>query len=196
MAKQGKKKSVKFKASAKRKAWERQPNETDKAFEAFKVYIDLGTKRSIAKAGQVLGKCPEVLQRWSTGNHWRARVDAWEAEQDADWSQDRKRRIREASERHANLARSATDIIAAALSTADPGALSPGDVARWLDVAVKVERLSLGMSTNVLAGTGEGGEIEHKYTVAIREAEQSISRRLGLELAGEDAPGVVPEPND
>jgi hypothetical protein len=177
--------------SRKRKAWEKRPTETDNAYAALKVYIDLGASRSLAKAGQLLGKGAAVLERWSVQHDWRARVDAWEDEQNAAWAKDRKARVREVADRHAALARSFCELIESKLSTINPDDLTPADLARWLDAAVKVERMSLGMSTAVLAGGGANGEIEHRHVLAIQEAERAFSRRLGIDLAGSEAPSVA-----
>lgn len=62
--------------------WERQPNETAKAFEAFVIYRDMGVNRSIRKAAQTLNKAVTTLAEWSTKHEWVKRVAAWDAEQD------------------------------------------------------------------------------------------------------------------
>lgn len=61
--------------------WEKQPQETDQAFAAFKEYRDLGLERTIPKAVQALGKKPNYLstcEAWSQRWGWRLRVDAWD----------------------------------------------------------------------------------------------------------------------
>jgi hypothetical protein len=60
-------------------AWERQENESARAFEAFAVYRDLGAQRSIAKVAEILGKSRALLERWSTKHDWVARCQALEA---------------------------------------------------------------------------------------------------------------------
>lgn len=60
-------------------AWERQPEETARAYEAFVVYRDLGPARSLAKVGQALGKSTGLMERWSRTHEWVARVEALEA---------------------------------------------------------------------------------------------------------------------
>lgn len=61
------------------RAWERQPGETSRAYEAFSTYRDLGPARSLAKAGQLLGKSTGLMERWSAAHSWVDRVGALEA---------------------------------------------------------------------------------------------------------------------
>jgi hypothetical protein len=60
------------------KPWERQPHDTDRAFEAFEVYRALGTSRSLAKAAERLGKSTQLLERWSKRDRWLERVYAYD----------------------------------------------------------------------------------------------------------------------
>lgn len=63
-----------------RKPWERLPNETPEAFDAFKEYRDMGTERSVAKVGEKLGKNTSLMERWSAKNDWVKRAQAWDDE--------------------------------------------------------------------------------------------------------------------
>lgn len=62
--------------------WERQPEETARAFEAFVVYRDLGANRSLRKTAQELNKNCTTIAEWSSKYDWVKRVAAWDAEQD------------------------------------------------------------------------------------------------------------------
>lgn len=55
-------------------AWERQENESAKAYEAFSLYRDLGPERSLARVGQTLGKSRALMERWSSRHDWVDRV--------------------------------------------------------------------------------------------------------------------------
>jgi hypothetical protein len=61
------------------RAWERQPGETSRSYEAFCTYRDLGTARSLANVGEVLGKSKALMERWSAAHSWVDRVEALEA---------------------------------------------------------------------------------------------------------------------
>lgn len=62
--------------------WERQPEESARAFQAFAAYRDMGAERSTAKVARALGRTKALCDRWSSRWGWVARVDAWDAEQD------------------------------------------------------------------------------------------------------------------
>lgn len=57
-------------------AWERLPTETEKAWEAFQIYRDLGSKRGIAAVQEVMRRTPgyrRQLQTWASQYNWEAR---------------------------------------------------------------------------------------------------------------------------
>lgn len=62
--------------------WERQPEETPKAYEAFAIYRDMGSDRSLAKVGEELGKSEALMERWSAKYDWVKRAAAWDDELD------------------------------------------------------------------------------------------------------------------
>lgn len=45
--------------------WDRQENETTKAYEAFCGYRDLGTGRKLIKVSEKLNKKPAFISRWA-----------------------------------------------------------------------------------------------------------------------------------
>ncbi len=62
------------------KPWEQQQGESAKAFEAFKVYLDMGSERSLREVAGKLNKSLTLIGRWSSTHGWVDRV----AEYDAD----------------------------------------------------------------------------------------------------------------
>ena len=60
-------------------AFEQQPKESNKAFAAFKIYLDLGPRRSLAAVAKKLGQSKCMPERWSRRYGWQARVLAWDA---------------------------------------------------------------------------------------------------------------------
>lgn len=56
--------------------WEQQPGESDKAFGAFKLYLDAGHGRSVLGVCRELGKSRQLLQRWAGRWRWRDRAAA------------------------------------------------------------------------------------------------------------------------
>jgi hypothetical protein len=64
-------------------AWERLETDTDKSFEAFCIYRDMGASRSLSKVGQKLGKSGALIERWSTQHDWQNRVVAFDTFRDS-----------------------------------------------------------------------------------------------------------------
>lgn len=74
--------------AARPKPWERQPEETDKAFQAFCKYRDQEpherSAATIARDGPAMGYKTRlnVLKKWSAKHGWRRRAGAWDNELD------------------------------------------------------------------------------------------------------------------
>jgi hypothetical protein len=50
------------------------PNESHKAFDAFKKYVAMGAKRSIRKCAQKLNRSPTIIARFSKRHRWQSRL--------------------------------------------------------------------------------------------------------------------------
>lgn len=128
--------------------WERLKNETSKAYEAFCVYRDLGTERSITKTSQTLDKNRTTVGEWSTKYDWVKRAAAWDDEQDRIAREiaqkEQAKAIREMRKKHANLASAMLLKATKALSKIPDDEIKAGDVTRMVDIASKLERISRG----------------------------------------------------
>lgn len=60
------------------RAFERLPGETDKAFAALRVYLELGSERSLDAVSKTLHKSVTFLARWSTRWNWVARAGVYD----------------------------------------------------------------------------------------------------------------------
>lgn len=56
--------------------FEQQERESDKAFAAFKTYLDLGPERALVLVADKVGKSKTMIERWSRKFDWPARVQA------------------------------------------------------------------------------------------------------------------------
>ncbi|MCL6442556.1 MAG: hypothetical protein K6T83_03695 [Alicyclobacillus sp.] len=130
------------------KPWERQENESRQAFEAFATYRDMGAQRSIVKVARELGKSEALISRWSSTHEWVKRAEAYDAEMDRVFLKDQEKARRDMAERQARIAMMFQNKVVDRLRSLDPMELSPAELARWFDVAVKVERLARGESTD------------------------------------------------
>lgn len=61
------------------KPWDRLPDETEPAYEAFQAYLDLGVRRSIRLVAEQVGKGQAMISRWSTAHRWRERARQWDS---------------------------------------------------------------------------------------------------------------------
>ena len=143
--------------------WERQPRESAKAFEAFTVYRDMGSSRSLRKVGQQLGKSTVMMERWSSANNWQARVEAWELEQDWIAREKQIEEIAKMRSRHTKLAESMLLKAARALQKLDPEDMNSNNITRMVDVATQLERLSRGDTTDSIE-IRDGGKSEPAVT--------------------------------
>lgn len=150
------------------KPWERQDGETPKQFEAFVVYRDLAEERSLSKVAKELGKSTQLMSRWSASNNWVERCAEWDREQDRIARQQQVKDIKKMRKRHADVASSM--IVAAAKGLKNimehPEEMKPNDVARLVEVASKLERLSRGDTSEVVEQR-DGGEAMNAVQIYI-----------------------------
>ena len=133
-----------------RDLWERRDKETRQAFEAFAVYRDAGTSRSLQKTAKELSKSLALMKEWSARWDWVERSLAYDDYQDEQRRSRLERSRLEAIERHALIARQGLGIVVQGLRGLKPAALNARDLGYWFDIAVKVERQSLGEATEIV----------------------------------------------
>ena len=124
--------------------WERQYNESPQAFEAFAQYRDMGASRSLAKVSRVVCKSKALMERWSTEHDWVKRVAAWDAEKDRVARETQINDIIEMRQRHAAIAKKMMDTADNALDNIKPNEVTTNEIARLVEIASKLERISRG----------------------------------------------------
>lgn len=141
------------------KPWERQPGESMKAFKAFTIYRDLGPlERSQEKVKEALERSSRtMISDWSVKFNWTKRVEAWDDEQDRIIRADHLKEIKEMRKRHAKLAHDMLDKAEKALEKISDEEISAKEIGQLVDIASKLERISLGDSGDVIE-TRDGGE--------------------------------------
>ena len=143
--------------------WERQPKESDVAFEAFVTYRDMGTERSHAKVAQKVGKNKGLISRWSRVHGWTARIEAWTDEQDRIVREELVKGITTMRKNHTAIAEQMLIKALKALQKLPIEEMTPGDIAKTVDVAAKLERLSRGEATERTEGSAS---VNGKITIA------------------------------
>lgn len=157
----------------KRDLWELQPNETDKAIRAFKIYLALGTDRSIQKVADELQCSFNNVRKWYERWSWKERAAAYEANLiDTELKKMEKGRLA-MKKRHLNLSQALQGIssvqirawqeqaqLAEELRQAGDEnwkshlpALSPGDIMKLAEIGMKNERLVYGEPTEATETT-------------------------------------------
>jgi len=81
--------------------WERQPDESGKAWEAFRIYRDLGPGRSLSEVASILGKSRQSIGGWAARHNWAWRAQEYDRYLDEQRVRAQVRQIQEMSERHA-----------------------------------------------------------------------------------------------
>lgn len=146
------------------KPWERQPDETPKQYEAFCVYRDMGTNRTLEKVGQHLGKSATLMERWSSKNQWVNRVTAWDDERERIERETAQKQqledIKKMRKRHAAIATQMIVKASMALQQIPPEEVKAADISRMVDVASKLERISRGDVGDVVEERDGGKAID------------------------------------
>ncbi len=132
--------------------WERQEGESAQAFQAFAKYRDMGAERSLAKVAQELGKSKPLMERWSSRWHWGIRADAWDDELDRRSCRELQKGIAEMRKNHVGIAKAMLVKALQALQRIPADELTPQDIAKMVDVAAKLERISRGEATERTEG--------------------------------------------
>lgn len=188
--------------------WERQPDESSKAFRAFVAYRDLPPdERSIQRAyetayGRELedrGQIPGHMKRWCSGYDWVRRARAWDNERDRLAREAEIRADQEAivamRKRHIGVAQSMQTLAAMALKDmiekARIAEITPFQIARLMSEGTRIERLARGEPDTILeerpgSTLADGDQTVEDVFHAIRNdpAARAAARNLALALSG------------
>ncbi len=166
--------------------------ESSKAFAAFNLYLNLGPQRSLAAVAQKLSKSGQLLKRWSTKFEWPARVQAYDAHlavvereaaealarANAAEREKRKQQVREDEWEIRTEALAAGREALKRFYEKGKGA-TLGDIARMLELASTMGRLSTGLSEKAESDSEDGRPVRIEVTLALEK------------IYGEPAPGEV-----
>lgn len=122
--------------------WERQKGESAQAFEAFSLYLDLGTERSIRAVSQELGKSKTLIDRWSRTNSWVERCRAWDNHLQREAKKEAVAEIRKMNQQHIQLARALQGAAAKALKDRGAAIITDKNLAAVVKLATDLERSS------------------------------------------------------
>lgn len=151
-----------------RDPWDKIPGEGSTAYEAFRLFRDLGPSRSLAA---VPGHSVGSVRRWSMRFRWRERAQAWDAETYRLEDARRLEQIRTMDDNHRVAARAL--ITAGLRSLGDLGPLTAHQAARFVDLGTRLERATL-----------LGERLTAPPVVAVDDDGLSPLERIARELAG------------
>jgi hypothetical protein len=134
------------------KAWQRRPEETGPAFEAFVLFRDMASPRSIKQVAEILGKGRSTLDEWAQKYRWNDRCRLWDNEVDKRTSNAQIAEIKAMKRRQAQMAfelqsaaHMALTALTAKLKTAKSTGkmlVSPEQLSRMMDIGARLERLN------------------------------------------------------
>lgn len=126
--------------------WERQDGETEKAFSAFKAYLEM-EDRNICQLAKRLAKSRQLVDKWKQKYNWQERCIAWDKSlQEIEYKTAVKER-KKMAKRHIAIAMSMQAKAVEALQKIDVSKLNANEIIRLFDTSVKIERLSRGEAT-------------------------------------------------
>jgi hypothetical protein len=164
-------------------AWDRRPGEPSKAYGAFRIFRDLApTQRSLATVAERSGfserRCRALAARWG----WRERADEWDDACHQSEDRERLELIRSMHATHRRAGRAAMVKALQALPLIEPDDMTPGQVARLMELGAKLERSTLTVSVEELQGLDldDDAETEDPFERIARELDPD--RHSGAEL--------------
>lgn len=147
-----------------RDPWQRQPKEPANAYGGFRVFRDLGPKRTLVGVVAEYATPERTVKRWAKLWDWVDRATAWDDHAAQLEDETRLKALREMQENHFKLARIATTKALQALDRVEIKHIAPGTAVRLLDFAVKLERETLSRTPEQMAGlAGDGEPVEDPW---------------------------------
>lgn len=148
--------------------WERQENESEKAFSAFKAYLEM-EDRNICQLAKRLAKSRQLVNKWKQKYNWQERCIAYDKSlQDVEYATAIEER-KKMAKRHIAIAMNMQAKAVEALKQTDVSKLNVNEIVKLIDSAVKIERLSRGEATiiNYSHEDNNINENDNKTTVQV-----------------------------
>jgi len=173
--------------------FEQLPRESNKAFAAFRTYLDQGPQRSLAAVAAKLGKSTVLMERWSRRHDWCGRVAAHagyvaQVEREAieslarekaiEWQKVHEEQRIEEWRQRCRLVKLAELVISRWEANAHKLGTLEG-IARILELASKLGRMASGMEGDGSDGGKNGPAVRVEVTLALEK------------IYGEPLPGEV-----
>jgi hypothetical protein len=175
--------------------WERQEGESTPAYNAFWAYctIPSNKKRTYAAVAERVGKSDSLIRRWAKQWNWERRTIAYDNFLVQEEFEELKKERLKSAKKHIAIARSFQAQIVQRLKKLAPEELTPGDLIKWFDTTVKIERQALGESTESITHelTGrDGNPVEIKSDINLSKySEEELMFLAGFIAKGRAGTG-------
>lgn len=126
----------------KEEIWERQPGESVQAFEAFRIYRDLGLKRSNHEVCKQLSKSRQLISRWKAAWNWDERVRAYDNALEREAHKEAVKNLKDMTSRHIRISVQLQNKALEALQRMKVEDMSPRDIREYIKLATELERLN------------------------------------------------------
>ena len=122
--------------------WERQPDESAKAFEAFVTYRDMGPDRSIQRVARECTKSVSLIKRWSRERGWTERIRAWDNNLTEAARKKARKEVEDMQRRHIDIGRYMQSKAVRALDKMPEESITPRDATTLAKLGIEVERMA------------------------------------------------------
>lgn len=135
--------------------WERQPGETEKAYEAFLIFKNLGPGRTFKAVSDRLQKSYTLIRRWKERGNWESRAAEYDRENERKEQIATQKARKKMIERHIKIGTSLQGKALQALEAISPEEMKPQDIERFLQFGTKLESESRAKQATKQAGEGQ-----------------------------------------
>jgi len=177
------------------KPWDRQHNETSKAYQAFVVFREMGLERGCEKVAKELRKSGTLIWRWSNKYNWKQRITEYDSHVSSELDKQYITKAKEVNKEHLELLEKSRKSLAIVIVTLNKKLENGGfkELESWsleklfdylkvclprMEQVIKLERLLRGLPNEPLEITEKYEEsIEKRYTI-----DKELYEILGLAL--------------
>ncbi len=124
------------------KPWDRQKGESEKAYEAFTIYLQMGEKRTIIAVCKQLEKSRTLIDRWKERWEWQERVRAYDNDLVKEARSKAIKERKEMTDRHIGIAMQLQKKALEALKDLSVEDMSAKDIKEYIKMATELERLN------------------------------------------------------
>lgn len=122
------------------------PDETNKAFEYFQTYLQLGIDRSYRKVAETYGISQTAVNKFADRYFWTERVRLYNSHMAQIYRKEMEEEARKANKRHVKQAKMILDKAVRKIRVIKPEKLTPDQALKYLELSVRMERDALGIA--------------------------------------------------